>query len=78
MLERADTVLVDSQTRSIFGPLTAGRVVDLDGHRMTIGGQYVLGHRLSRPRRRSRAATLIFSGIFPQRPRETVNLGLVR
>ena len=32
VLERPDTVLVDSSTRSIFGPLTTGRAVDLDGH----------------------------------------------
>ena len=42
-LEKPDTVLVDSQTRSIFGPLTPGRVVELNGRPTTIGGTYELG-----------------------------------
>jgi putative ABC transport system permease protein len=43
VLERIDTVLVDSATRSIFGPLTAGRVVEIGARKVAIGGQYVLG-----------------------------------
>jgi putative ABC transport system permease protein len=43
LLERTDTVLVDSATRPIFGPLTAGRVVGIGARQVTIGGQYVLG-----------------------------------
>jgi putative ABC transport system permease protein len=43
VLERADTFLIDSATRPMFGPLETGRVVDINGHRMTIGGTYVLG-----------------------------------
>ena len=43
VLERTDTVLVDSATRPIFGPLTAGRVVEIGARKVTIGGQYVLG-----------------------------------
>ncbi|HTW52261.1 MAG TPA: FtsX-like permease family protein [Stellaceae bacterium] len=43
MLAQRDTMLVDDQTRPIFGPLTAGREIDIDGHRMTIGGSYRLG-----------------------------------
>ena len=42
-LAQTDTVLVDSQTRAIFGPLTTGRRIDLNGRRMTIGGTYRLG-----------------------------------
>lgn len=75
-LEHPDTVLVDSQTRSIFAPLSTGRVVDLDGHRMTIGGQYVLGTGFL-----GLGIVLVdeanFFRIFPARPRDTVNLGLV-
>src|SRR5712692_8357568 len=41
--ERPDTVLVDSATRPLFGSLAAGRVVNIAGRRMTIGGQYQLG-----------------------------------
>lgn len=42
-LRRPDAMLIDASTRSIFGPLTDGRVVELDGRRMTIGGRYALG-----------------------------------
>src|SRR6266853_104213 len=42
VLERPDTVLVDSATRSLFGSLQEGRIVDIAGRRMTIGGQYKL------------------------------------
>ena len=76
-LEKPDTVLVDSQTRFIFGPLTAGRVVDLNGRRVTIGGDYVLGTGflglgvlLASERN--------FFRLFPGRPADTVNLALVR
>ena len=43
VLDQADTVLVDSMTRPMFGPLTTGRVVELNGDKMKIGGNYVLG-----------------------------------
>src|SRR5262245_2963074 len=43
VLERADTVLVDSATRPMFGPLDTGRIVEIDDRKVTIGGQYVLG-----------------------------------
>src|SRR5262249_37855367 len=43
VLDQPDTVLVDSQTRSLFGPLQAGRVVEIAGRKETIGGDYVLG-----------------------------------
>jgi putative ABC transport system permease protein len=43
MLAEPNTILVDDDTRAVFGPLVAGRVVDLDGHRVTIGGSYHLG-----------------------------------
>jgi putative ABC transport system permease protein len=43
VLERTDTVLVDGATRPIFGPLTAGRVVEIGARKVTLGGQYVLG-----------------------------------
>src|ERR1700750_1878998 len=37
VLERADTVLVDSATRPMFGPLDSGRVVEIDDHKVTLG-----------------------------------------
>jgi putative ABC transport system permease protein len=43
VLEHVDTVLVDSTTRPMFGPLTTGRVVEIADHKVTIGGQYILG-----------------------------------
>ena len=43
VLDQVDTVLVDSSTRPMFGPLDPGRVVEVDDRKVTIGGQYVLG-----------------------------------
>jgi putative ABC transport system permease protein len=42
-LEKPATILVDTATRPMFGPLTTGRVVDINRRHMTIGGQYELG-----------------------------------
>ena len=80
VLERPDTVLVDRQTRAIFGPLDTGRVIDLDGHKVTIGGRYTLGTGFL-----GLAVVLASEDTFfrifgtgPRpRPRDTVNLGLV-
>jgi putative ABC transport system permease protein len=43
VLTKTDTFLVDDATRPIFGPLTTGRKVNIDGRDMVIGGQYHLG-----------------------------------
>ena len=75
-LETPDTVLVDSATRPLFGPLTTGRVVELAGRRVAIGGQYVLGTGFL-GLGIALAAEANFFRIFPDRPRDTVNLGLV-
>ncbi len=80
LLEHKDTVLVDRQTRDIFGSLDPGRIVDLGGHKVTIGGRYTLGTGFL-----GLAVVLAseetFFGIFgtgPRpRPRDTINLGLV-
>src|SRR6266849_10631649 len=76
VLEQPDTVLVDSATRSLFGPLQTGRVVNLAGRRMTIGGQYKLGTGFL-----GLGIVLSSEGnffrMFPARPPDTVNLGLV-
>lgn len=76
VLQRADTVLVDSTTRPLFGSLRAGRVVDIAGRRMTIGGQYKLGTGFL-----GLGVVLASEGNFFQmfagRPPDTVNLGLV-
>jgi putative ABC transport system permease protein len=76
VLERSDTMLVDSTTRSLFGPLTPGRIVEIDGHKETIGGQFVLGTGFL-----GLGVAVVseanFFRMFPLRPRDTVNLGLV-
>ena len=76
VLETPDTVIVDSSTRKLFGPLTAGRVVDIAGRRMTIGGDYVLGTGFL-GLGIALASDANFFRMFPQRPPDTVNLGLV-
>jgi putative ABC transport system permease protein len=77
VLDRIDTVLVDSSTRPIFGPLGTDRVVEIDDRKLTIGGQYVLGTgfmglgvALTNPEN--------FARLFPQRGSEVVNLGAIR
>ncbi len=76
VLERADTVLVDGATRSLFGSLETGRVIDLAGRRMTIGGQYKLGTGFL-GLGIVLASEANFFGMFAGRPVDTVNLGLV-
>ena len=43
VLDQVDTVLVDSTTRPMFGPLDTGRIVEIGDRKVTIGGRYVLG-----------------------------------
>ena len=76
VLERQDTVLVDSQTRPIFGELQAGRAVDINGKRVTIGGQYDLGTGFL-GLGVVLASDANFFRLFPMRRPEAVNLGLV-
>ncbi len=76
VLERPDTVLVDSATRSLFGSLQTGRLVDIAGQRMTIGGQYKLGTGFL-GLGIVLASEANFFRMFPSRPPDTVNLGLV-
>ena len=77
VLDRADTVLVDSMTRPMFGPLTTGRVVDVDSAKVKIGGDYVLGTGFM-----GLGVMLVsaqnFVRIFPFRKLDRVNLGLIR
>jgi putative ABC transport system permease protein len=75
-LEKTDTVLVDSQTRSIFGPLTEGRVVELNGRSTTIGGTYELGTGFLGLGIVLASAENFFR-MSPGRPADTVNLGLL-
>jgi putative ABC transport system permease protein len=76
-LERPDTVLLDSDTRPLFGPLAAGRVVDINGRAVTLAGTYRLGTGFL-GLGVALASEANFFRIFPQRPPDRVNLGLVR
>ena len=77
VLDKPDTVLVDGQTRSIFGPLQPGRVVLIDGRRVTIGGTYTLGTGFL-GLGVMLASEANFFRIFANRPPDAVNLGLVQ
>jgi putative ABC transport system permease protein len=43
VLRRPDTVLVDTGSKPVFGPLTTGRFVEIANRRIEIGGHYDLG-----------------------------------
>jgi putative ABC transport system permease protein len=77
ILRRPDTVLVDTSSKPDFGPLTAGRVIELSNRRIEIGGQYVLGVGFT-----GLAAVVAsdtnFIRILPYRSLASVNLGLIR
>jgi putative ABC transport system permease protein len=77
ILDQADTALVDSMTRSMFGPLTTGRVVDIAGDKVKIGGDYVLGTGFM-----GLGVILVsaqdFVRLFPFRKLGQVNLGLIQ
>jgi putative ABC transport system permease protein len=76
-LLRPDTVLVDGATRSLFGSLAPGRAIDIAGRRMTIGGDYTLGTGFL-GLGVALAGEANFFRLFPYRPKDSVNLGLVR
>jgi putative ABC transport system permease protein len=77
LLNRADTILVDNATRPMFGPLTAGRVVEIESDTLKIGGDYVLGTGFM-----GLGVILIsaknFGRLFPFRNLDQVNLGLIQ
>jgi len=77
VLERADTVLVDSATRPMFGPLDTGRVVEIGDRKITIGGQYVLGTGFM-GLGVVLANTQTFARLFPQRGLNVVNLNAIQ
>jgi putative ABC transport system permease protein len=77
VLERADTVLVDSTTRPMFGPLDTGRVVEIGDRKVTIGGQYVLGTGFM-GLGVALTSSANFARLFPQRGSAVVNLGAIR
>src|SRR5215469_10173811 len=77
VLERADTVLVDSQTRPMFGPLDSGRVVNISDHNVTIGGRYSLGTGFM-GLGVVMASDANFARLFPLRGLGIVNLGMIQ
>jgi putative ABC transport system permease protein len=76
-LDRADTILVDTATRPMFGPLDAGRVVEIGDRKVTIGGQYVLGTGFM-GLGVALTSTANFARLFPRRGSAAVNLGAIR
>jgi putative ABC transport system permease protein len=76
VLERADTFLVDTATRPMFGPLDTGRVVEINRQRLTIGGRYVLGTGFM-----GLGVILVsepdFLRLFPFRSLDQANLGVI-
>jgi putative ABC transport system permease protein len=77
VLDQVDTVLVDSSTRPMFGPLNTGRVVEIDDRKVTIGGQYALGTGFM-GLGVALTGTASFARLFPQRGSAIVNLGAIR
>ncbi|MBV8131215.1 MAG: FtsX-like permease family protein [Alphaproteobacteria bacterium] len=77
VLDRTNTVLVDSMTRSMFGPLTTGRTVEIDDDKVKIGGNYVLGTGFM-----GLGVILVsaqnFVHLFPYRQLDQINLGLIQ
>jgi len=72
-----DTVLADTMTRPFLGPLTPGRVIEVNGRAVRIGGTYVLGTGFL-----GFGVVVVnninFGRLFPDRMPGAVNLGLVR
>jgi putative ABC transport system permease protein len=77
VLEHPDTMLVDSATRPMFGPLTTGRAVEIGDRTMTIGGQYVLGTGFMGLGVILTSAQN-FVRLFPRRGLDRVNLAPIR
>jgi putative ABC transport system permease protein len=77
VLDQVDTVLVDSSTRPMFGPLNTGRVVEIDDRKVAIGGQYALGTGFM-GLGVALTGTASFARLFPQRGSAIVNLGAIR
>ena len=77
IFDRLNTVLVDSTTRPMFGPLDTGRIVEIGDRKITIGGQYLLGTGFM-GLGVVLASTANFARLFPQRGVNIVNLGAIQ
>ncbi len=77
VLKHYDTVVVDNSTYPMFGKLKAGRVTEMGGRQVTIGGVYTLGIGFL-----GLGVVMTsdqnFLRLMPNQPLNEVNLGLVR
>lgn len=76
-LEKPDTVLMDSATRPMFGPLTKGRRVEIAGRKETVAGKYRLGTGFLGLGVALTSAEN-FARLFPGRGVGDANIGLLR
>jgi putative ABC transport system permease protein len=76
VLRRPDTVLVEKASRAEFGPLQAGRRIEIEEREVTVGGVYSLGTGFVGIGV-AITSDLNFARIFPQQRLDEVNLGLV-
>jgi putative ABC transport system permease protein len=77
VLQRPDTVLVDTLTLPMYGPQTRGRLVEIGNRTVEIGGQYLLGTGAV-GLGAVVASDLNFIRIFPNRSVGVINLGLLK
>jgi len=77
IIQRMDTILVDTGSRSVYGPFTPGRVVEIGGRRVEIGGSYHIG-----PGFLGLCVAVTsdsnFRRLFPARTLGEVNMGYVK
>jgi putative ABC transport system permease protein len=76
-LDRPDTILVDSASRAMFGPLDTGRVVEIGDRRVTIAGRYQLGTGFMGLGVALTSAAN-FARLFPQRGLDLFNIAAIR
>ncbi len=76
MLRRPDTVLIDDQTRPMYGPRTPGRRVEINNRTVEIAGSYFVGTGFL-GLGAAVTSDLNFIRIFPHRSLSAPNLGLV-
>jgi len=76
VLRHPDMVLVDNQTRPMYGPQTPGRRVEIDRRTVEIGGNYVLGTGFL-GLGVAITSDVNFIRIFPKRSLSAPNLGLI-
>jgi putative ABC transport system permease protein len=76
-LKRADSVLVDSGTKSVFGDTAPGTPIEINGRQVTVAGGYDLGVGFL-----GLGAVTVsdatFTRLFPNRSLDEVQVGLIR